>query len=101
LNRKELKKYGLASDKDTQDISEISGEKVYRVIGYENTLVSTYDFVRNVTLPPGIWSISKATADGIFQLHVNQDLLDHNAESAKWCGELLQIQIYLKKEYNE
>lgn len=101
MNKTQLREHSLIETQETKEVSRITEQPVYRIIGYENTLVSTYDFSRNITLPDGIWSISKATPEGIFQLHINQQLLEDNKKSAVWAAKMLEMQIYLKKELDE
>lgn len=97
----ELKWFSLEETEETKEVVKLTGEPVYRIIGFENTLVSTWDFVRHKQLPEGIWSISKATNDGIFQLHINQSMLKANNNSAAWAASMLEMQIYLKNELDD
>lgn len=101
MNRLELKKYSLIETDETKEVSRLTGDPVYRIIGFENTLLSNYDFIRNITLPEGIWSVSKAYNHGIFQIHLNEDMLKEVEKSAIWAAKLLDLQIYLKQEFDD
>lgn len=96
MNNTQLKKFSLEQTVDTIEVSKIADEVVYRVIGFENTLISTYDFYKNKRLPENIWSVSRAHDQGIYQLHINQGMLEEFPDSAIWAAKMLELQIYLK-----
>lgn len=101
MTKEELRLYNLKETKETKQISLVAGCPVYRIIGYENTLVSRWDFYRNIVLPENVWSISKAGFDGIYQLHVSQEMLTLNKDSVLWAAKQLELQIFLKKELDD
>ena len=101
MTKGELKEYGLRETQHTKMASNVSGEKVYEIIGFEGFLLSTWDFVRNMSLPENVWSISKATDDGVYNIHINQGMLEETKESAIWAAKILQLQIYLKTEIDD